>query len=58
MAYWSRFVPREPQQRRKNPLPTVLEDQGDDVVLIAYGERVLGSIGTENRFKTQQHTTQ
>jgi hypothetical protein len=27
-----------PQQRRKNPPPTVLEQQGQNVVLIAHGE--------------------
>ena len=38
MAHWSGFVPSEPQQHRKNPAPTVLEDKGDGVVRIAHGE--------------------
>jgi hypothetical protein len=31
-------VPRRPEQGRKNPPPTVLEEHGEGVVRIAHGE--------------------
>jgi hypothetical protein len=38
MAHWFEAVSREPQHIRKNPKPTVYEEQGHGVVLIAHGE--------------------
>ena len=38
MAHASGAGPTGPQQHRKNPPPTVLEEQGHGVVLIAHGE--------------------
>jgi hypothetical protein len=38
MAQGFGSVPREPRPTRKNPPPTILEEQGQGVVLIAYGE--------------------
>jgi hypothetical protein len=38
MMQWFRSVSREYQQRRKNPTPIVLAEQGHGVVLIAHGE--------------------
>jgi hypothetical protein len=38
MAHGFSSLSREPQQRRNNPPPTVLEARGHGVVLIAHGE--------------------
>jgi hypothetical protein len=47
---WVHFFPQPPEGF--NPLTARPED------LVCYGIRVLGSIGTENRVKAQQHIAQ